>query len=90
MTIKQAVINVCTRLHQGDKLFVYEIYDRVRAELKRAAYDSVPTQETVQRRFREVSGMCCMEYNGNQYVKSDPIPPLTAEEKKAGQKVLFV
>lgn len=89
MTIREAVINVCNRLHPGDKLFVYEIEDRVKVELRRNNYPSRPTQETIQRRFREVADLCEMEYNGDQYVKCVPMPPLTEDEKITGQQSLF-
>lgn len=89
MTIREAVINVCQRLRPGDKLFVYEIEDRVKLELKRNCYEGHPTQETIQRRFREVASLCEMEYNGDQYVKLVPMPPLTEDEKSTGQQSLF-
>jgi len=49
MTIRQAVLNVCSRLRVGDKLKIYQIYDRVMLELKNSdsilhsmiAYDKI-------------------------------------------------
>ena len=86
MTIRQAVVNVCSRLRVGDKLKIYQIYDRVMLELKNSGYDGYPTQETVQRRFRENAEAMGMGYDGDDYVK---LPPLTEDEKKAGQRNLF-
>ena len=89
ITIKQAVINVCARMKPGDKMKIYQIYDRVMWELKRHGYEGQPTQESVQRRFRENVGITEVEYDGDDYVKLVPMPPLTEEEKEAKQKTLF-
>ena len=89
ITIKQAVINVCARMKPGDKMKIYEIYDKVMVELKRNNYDGKPTQETVQRRFRENVGETQVEYDGDDYVKLIPLPPLTEAEKDARQQNLF-
>jgi len=89
ISIRQAVINVCARIRPGDKLYIYEIEDRARIELKRNAYPGRTMQETIQRRFREVASLCEMDYDGKQYVKLIPLPPLTEAEKEAKQQNLF-
>ena len=89
MTIRQAVINVCARMKPGDKMKIYEIYNRVMTELKRNGYEGTPVQETVQRRFRENVGETQVEYDGDDYVKTIPLPPMTEAEKEAKQQNLF-
>lgn len=89
MTIKQAVINVCEKLHPGQTILGYEMYDRVLAEMRRNGDFRRPLQETVARRFRDVRDLCRIEtLTGSEYRKKGLVD-LTDEEKRLGQQAMF-
>lgn len=89
ISIKEAVINVLSRVQPGDKLLAYHIENLVRGELKRNYYPGVPQQETIQRKYREVADLCEMETTSEGFVKRIPLPPITEDEREAKQKMLF-
>jgi hypothetical protein len=90
ITIKQAVINVCTKMYHGQTLLGYQFYDKVLLELKMAGNTNRPLSDTVLRRFREVRELCGMENSQSvsEYTKK-PIVVLDSQEKAVGQKALF-
>ena len=89
ITIKQAVINVCNRMHPGQTLLGYQFYDKVLLELKMAGNTNRPLSDTVLRRFREVRELCDMESSQSvsEYTRSR-LCGLIAR-KSCRQKVLF-
>lgn len=89
MTIKQAVVNVLNRLHPGDTVLVYQIENLVRVELRRNYYEGCPSQETIQRKYREVADLCEMETVPEGFRKRMPLKPMTEEEKAVKQQMLF-
>ena len=80
ISIRQAVVNVCSRYYPGQIVLGYQIYNDTLTELKAHAYAGKPLQETVARRYREVKGMCGMESSSgkSEYLKRLPIVPAPA------------
>jgi hypothetical protein len=77
ISIRQAVMNVCSRYYPGQIVLGYQIYNDTITELKAHAYAGKPLQETVARRYREVKGFCGMESSSgkSEYLKRLPLTP---------------
>lgn len=92
ISIRQAVMNVCSRYYPGQIVLGYHIYNDTLTELKTHGYAGKPLQETVARRYREVKGYCGMESSSgkSEYLKRLPMEtaPVVAENgrKKVDQQ----
>lgn len=61
LSIRQAVINVCNRLEEGEVLLGYQLYNRVLGELRASGSKKRPLSGTVLRQYRVVRELCGME-----------------------------
>ena len=96
ISIRQAVMNVCSRYYPGQMVLGYHIYNDTITELKTHGYAGKPLQETVARRYREVKEMCGMESSSgkSEYLKKLLMAPAvvvaeTGRKKEDQQPSLF-